>query len=256
MSNYIPRAAEHLHRHYDTLITGDLHPSDHPVAKGNAREHGWRKMFRRFLPDRFGVKSGFIIDSKGLLSEQIDCIIYRKDTGIELYSVGQETVIPAEAVFAAFEIKPQIDKKTLDYAEGKAASIGKLTISNYWLESDEAVPKRYLGDFSANGQIIFGLLADSVSWRNGWEFKLFKNLLRNPDTTITLFMTVNDGCVNTLETGYPTDTYELFDGKHALLNQLIKLVESFTELEKARCMDSCCLTNYTHHLKDPELKPV
>ncbi len=256
MSDCISKAADQLHRHYKTLIIGNVHPSEHPVSKGNAREHGWRKMFRRFLPDRFGIKSGFIIDSKGEISDQIDCIIYRKDTGIELYSVGQETVIPVEAVFAAFEIKPQIDKKNLDYAEGKAASISKLTISNYWLESDEAVPKRYLGDSSANGQVVFGLLADSVSWKNGWEFKLFKNLFKNSNTKVALFMTIKNGCVSTLKTGYPTDTYEFFDGKHALLNQLIRLIESFTELEKARCMASCCLTNYTHHLKDPELKQV
>ncbi len=252
MGDYIPKAAEQLHRHYDTLITGDLHPSDHPVSKGNAREHGWRKMFRRFLPDRFGVKSGFIIDSKGKISDQIDCIIYRKDIGIELYSVGQETVIPVEAVFATFEVKPTINSKTIKYAQEKANSVSQLIVSNYLLWNKDGVLESYLEPVSAGRAIVFGLLADSVSWKNGWKVKSFKNILQNSETEIALFMTVNDGCVNTLETGYPTDTYSFFDGPHALLNQLIKLVEILTALESRRCMSSSCLDKYAHHLDKPK----
>ena len=252
MGDYIPKAAKQLHRHYNTLITGDLHPSDHSVSKGNAREHGWRKMLRRFLPDRFGVKSGFIIDSKGKISDQIDCIIYRKDIGIELYSVGQETVILVEAVFAAFEIKPKIDGTTLKYAKKKATSIGQLKISNRFFENHEGIFKNHLVYSPAYKEIIFGLLADSVSWDKGWEAKSFKDVLRNSENKINLFMTINDGCVSTLETGYPTSKYPLFKGQHALLNQLIKLVESLTYLENLRSIDSCCLNKYKKHLDKPK----
>ena len=51
---------------------------DHPVAKGDVSEDAWRELLRRFLPSRFSVESGFIIDAHNEASEQIDCIIYDK----------------------------------------------------------------------------------------------------------------------------------------------------------------------------------
>lgn len=248
----LTRIAEQLQRHYDTLITGDIHPVDHPVAKGDAREHGWRELLRRFLPDRYGVKSGFILDSLGKRSEQVDCIVYRKDMGIELYSVGHHTVIPVEAVFAAFEVKPIINKKALDYAHDKAISVANLEIANFFNWNKKGGLKRA----SAEGAIIFGLLADSLSWKKKWEVKPIKHLLGGYNTKISLFMTVEDGCVDTFSTGYPTRVYTFCDGKYGMFNQLIRLAESVAKLEEARCMSSCCLTEYKGQLEKPKKMKV
>ena len=245
--NSLSKTAEHLQRHYSTLITGDIHPVEHPVAKGDAREHGWRELFRRFLPSCYGVKSGFIIDASGNLSEQIDCIIYSKDMGIELYSVGHHTVIAIEAVFGAFEVKPLIDGKTLKYARNKAISISKLSLSNLTTES----PVENLSTDSAGGSIIFGLLADSVSYKRKWKHVGFKKFLLQNNPQLSVFMTVEDGCSDTLDTGYPTQEYTHFDGDHALLNQLIRLIDGFARLGAARCLQPSCIIKYKDQLKQP-----
>lgn len=248
--NSLTKTAQQLQRHYSTLITGDLHPVDHPVAKGDAREHGWRELLKRFLPDLYGVKSGFIIDSSGNLSKQIDCIVFRKDIGIELYAVGHHTVIPVEAVFAAFEVKPKLDADTLDYAQNRAVSVAKLEISNYRiLNFNDEIE---VCSTSADGAIIFGLLADRVDWKPKWNCQLFKTFLGNRDSKISLFMTVDDGCVDTFDTAFPASKYTLSEGQHAILNQLIRLAESVTELEKARYLSACCLTKYKDKLDKPK----
>ena len=246
------KTAEHLQRHYSTLITGDIHPVEHPVAKGDAREHGWRELFRRFLPGRYGVKSGFIIDASGKASKQIDCIIYNRDMGVELYSVGHHTVIAIEAVFGAFEIKPCINRKALKHAHEKATSISELSISN--LLTYHPVTGILMDDLkacSAKGLIISGLLADSVSYKRKWKYVGFKKFLLQNDPQLSVFMTVEDGCSDTLDTGYPTQEYIHFDGEHALLNQLIRLVDGFAKLEKVRCLRPSCIIKYKDQLEKP-----
>lgn len=242
--------AEHLKRHYDTLITGDIHPLKHPVAKGDAREHGWRELFRRFLPDRYGVKSGFVIDSFGQSSDQIDCIVYRKDMGIELYSVGHHTVIPVEAVFGAFEIKPMITSTTLKYAEEKAATIAKLELTN-GLVGNNTILENDLGKISAEGSIILGLLVDKIKAKSKWNVASFAKLISESNPKLSVFMTVEDGCVDTLNTGYPTNQYRYYQGNDALLCQLINIAESVAAQEQARCLSSCCLSKYKHQLSKP-----
>ena len=251
--NSLSKTAKQLHRHYSTLIVGDIHPSEHSVAKGDAREHGWRKLFRRFLPDCYGVKSGFIIDADGKLSKQIDCIIYKKDIGVELYSVGYHTVIAIEAVFGAFEIKPCIDTETLEYACDKATSISELNISN--LLTYHPITGDIMDDLkacSAEGLIISGLLADKVSYKEKWKFAGFENFLCQSKTQLSVFMTVEDGCSDTLDTGYPTQEYTHCDGDHALLNQLIRLIDAFARLEEARCLRPNCIIKYKDQLKQPK----
>ena len=250
----LQKTAEQLRRHYSTLIIGDVHPTDHPVEKGGAREHGWRKLFRRFLPNRYGVKSGFIIDSFGALSEQIDCIVYRKDIGIELYSVGHHTVIPIEVVFGVFEIKPSMAPKELRYSEQKGSTVTALRLTNKRVRSQST------GEFTdklctveAKGSVVVGLLADKIKRKtNKWRIPTFLELMKQDKTHTSVFMTVEDGCANTLSTGYPTQSYRLFNGDQALFHQLIELAESFAVLEKSRCFEYCCLKEYKSSLDSPE----
>ena len=256
MSKGLCAAAEHLHRHYSTLITGDLHPINHSVSMGDAREYGWRELFKRFLPAKYSVKSGFIIDSQGNQSEQIDCIIFRNDIGIELYAARDQTVVPIEVVFAAFEIKPSIDKCTLEYANTKAFSISNLVLSNYAsldipsFPSDEKVP------VLADGQVIFGLLADKIHSTRKWASKSFRDILNSRNTKLQVFVTIDDGCVDTLDTAYPTSTYNCMLNSQSLFVMLIKIAEVMQELEVSRQLSTCCLSSYKAQLDKPKIETI
>ena len=48
----------------------------HPGMKGDDTEDNWREWLMAYLPNRYAVAKGVVIDADGNESEQIDVIIY------------------------------------------------------------------------------------------------------------------------------------------------------------------------------------
>lgn len=96
----------------------------HSVSKGDESENEWIVFLESFLPNRYKVSKGYVFDSKGNVSDQIDIIIYDA-----LYSPlitkksNGETYVTVESVYAIFEVKPTINKTNLKYAHDKVQSV-------------------------------------------------------------------------------------------------------------------------------------
>lgn len=127
----------------------------HPGSKGDHCEEAWIKFLRGFLPARYAVDKGYIFDSKGNVSDQIDLIIY--DT---LYSplifttTASEKFITAESVYAVFEVKQEISKEYIEYADNKIKSVKALyRSSRSMITSGRPVSARKLS------HILGGILA-------------------------------------------------------------------------------------------------
>ena len=58
------------------LLTSASESITHPVTKGGASEYQWLKWLKSYLPERYEVNSGFVIDSEAKISEQQDIVIY------------------------------------------------------------------------------------------------------------------------------------------------------------------------------------
>lgn len=95
----------------------------HPTSKGSESELNWIGLLRAYLPERYTVDSGFVTDHKGNLSEQIDIIIYDRHFTPFIFRGENVVFIPAEAVYAIFEVKPEFDKKNYNYAVKKFKSV-------------------------------------------------------------------------------------------------------------------------------------
>lgn len=95
----------------------------HPVAKGDGSELHWRDMLEKFLPNRYQVSKGFVIDSHGTRSEQIDAIIHDRVFSPLLWKEGDYTYVPAESVYAVFEVRQDHSPDNIKYAAQKAASV-------------------------------------------------------------------------------------------------------------------------------------
>lgn len=106
------------------LGVGDI--SGHPTTKGNDSELNWLHMLDQFLPRRYGVAQAFVVDSRGHQSQQIDLVIHDRHFSPLLFEVGTARYIPAESVYAAFEVKQTCDKQHLEYASEKIASVRSL----------------------------------------------------------------------------------------------------------------------------------
>lgn len=72
---------------------------------GTAREEVVRQFFRKYLPTRFGVSTGFVFDWKGNVSKQADIVIFDASVSPQFESVGEKTFYPCEAVVAAGQVK-------------------------------------------------------------------------------------------------------------------------------------------------------
>jgi len=102
----------------------------HNQTAGEAREYALIGLLEKYLPQRVGVDRGFVIDSRGGESKQIDVVIYDKTVGT-VFDVSNIKYFPCETVVAVGEVKSDINSTTkLQDALDKIKSVKMLDRSN------------------------------------------------------------------------------------------------------------------------------
>ncbi|HYR22241.1 MAG TPA: DUF6602 domain-containing protein [Chthoniobacterales bacterium] len=99
---------------------------NHPTSKGNVSENKWRRLLKDYLPGRYQVAEAFVVDCDGNISEQLDLVIFDRQYSPFLFYVDGACYIPAESVYAVFEIKQDATKERIEYAAKKIASVRRL----------------------------------------------------------------------------------------------------------------------------------
>lgn len=99
---------------------------EHASAAGAATEHHWLELFDRYLPKRYRATPAFVIDSLGRRSRQVDIAIFDNLYSPLLFPHASGLHIPAEGVYAVFEVKPAFSRQWLRDAADKAASVRAL----------------------------------------------------------------------------------------------------------------------------------
>jgi len=128
---------------------------EHPSAMGSATEHHWLQLFDRYLPKRYRAAPAFVIDSMGRRSRQIDIAIFDNLYTPPLFPHSSGIHLPAESVYAVFEVKPTFSRQWLRDAAEKAASVRSLRRTSVSvIGRDAAIPP----------PIIAGLLATTSVW--------------------------------------------------------------------------------------------
>lgn len=95
----------------------------HPVTVGDYSELEWLGLLSEYLPKRYCVDKGFVVDSKGSVSDQIDIIVFDRQYTPFVFHQNGAKYIPAEAVYAIIECKQDISPANLKYAARKAKSV-------------------------------------------------------------------------------------------------------------------------------------
>jgi len=88
----------------------------HPGTLGEVNENYFIDVLRKYLPRRYAVDTGIVIDNTGSTSHQIDVIVYDNQYTPTLLDQKSHRFIPVEAVYGVFEVKPTINKSCLEYA--------------------------------------------------------------------------------------------------------------------------------------------
>lgn len=105
-SNAIAFLAKETHEKFRELIS-------HPLEKGRILEHIAVNFLRRFLPTRYSLGYGFVVNAEGKKSRQIDIVIYDAIDNVPIFLSDAIGIFPVECVFAAIEVKTKLDKKEL-----------------------------------------------------------------------------------------------------------------------------------------------
>ena len=141
----------------------------HAGTMGAVNEEHFVNVLRKYLPNRYAVDSGIIIDSTGSTSHQIDVVIYDKQYTPTLLDQENHRYIPAEAIYAVIEVKPTINKQYLDYAGEKAESVRVLHRTSIPIvhAGGEYPPKPLF-------QIVAGIVASNIEWAEGFSGTTFQ----------------------------------------------------------------------------------
>ena len=129
------------------------------TAQGGATELDWINMLAEHLPWRYQVANqAFVVDASGTRSHEIDVVIHDRQYTPLLYSRNDRVFVPAEGVYAVFEVKPSLTRDYVKYAGDKAASVRKLRRTSAPFPHAEGV------SHTEPGYILSGILCTESSW--------------------------------------------------------------------------------------------
>ncbi len=168
MQNRLKDIFVSLQAHLANSLNANRAVLTHPGSKGDASETNWLNLLESHLPNRYQASKAFVIDSNGECSEQIDIVIYDRQYTPLLYNRDGQRFIPAESVYAVFEVKQDINRAHIEYAGAKAASVRKLfrTSTRIQHAGGEYQPRQ-----------LFEIVAGILTYDSGWTPALGKALL-------------------------------------------------------------------------------
>lgn len=162
----------------------------HAPTKGNVVEQSWIQFLSKYLPNRYCVDTAFVVDHTGTRSDQIDLVIYDKQYSPFVFHQEGVTFIPAESVYAIFEIKQVLNKAHIEYAAGKAESVRALKRTS--------VPIVHAGG-TFPPRPIFDIVAGLITTSSDWSPSLYGKSIYDVMNTLKPWQRLNIGC--TLDSG-------------------------------------------------------
>lgn len=198
----------------------------HAGTKGAVNEDHWIDIFRAYLPNRYQVDTGFVIDSAGGRSDQIDLVIFDRHFTPTLLDQQRHRYIPAEAVYGVFECKPHLDKGYMEYAGKKAASVRKLHRTSVSIShaGGTFAPKAPL-------PIVAGMVAAKASWTDGLG-ATFQGALPAGDETLDCGCALADGAFDTFD-----GSLQIVPQDGALIYFLFRLLAKLQSLGTVAAID-------------------
>jgi len=204
----------------------------HPGTKGEATETQWLKLFQRYLPQRYRADQAFVLDCDGSISEQTDIVIFDRQYSPLHFEQDGVVYVPAESVYAVFEVKPELDGANTKYAAEKAASVRRLR------RTSAPIPHAG-GTYEAKSppDIIAGILCTKPGWHPpfGDPFHIALRALTS-DEHLDLGCVLEAGSFHTNGLGATLKT-EVSIGDVALVSFWLRLLEALQSRGTVAALD-------------------
>jgi len=122
----LPELLKNLHKDIEGKLSIVRTSFAHPGAKGDGSENVWLELLNTYLPKRYQAANAFVVDSNGIFSDQIDVVVFDRQYSPFVFHYQDQTIIPAESVYAVFEAKQALNISMVKYAQEKVASVRRL----------------------------------------------------------------------------------------------------------------------------------
>jgi hypothetical protein len=204
----------------------------HPVAKGDVTENSWRGMLEKYLPKRYAVEKAFVVDSDGGVSDQIDLVIFDRHFSPFLFHQEGAIYIPAESVYAVFEIKQELTKRELVYSAKKVESVRTLKRTSTHIPHAGGRFRPVLPK-----DIIGGVLCLASKWKRGLSNELI-TLLKAlpPKQRLTLVCILEQGSISLTSTKQRTKV-KVFPAEQALIQFFLSLLHKLQGMGSVPAID-------------------
>lgn len=179
-------AFEQKQRALEASYLGIRHVTTHPGTKGDELEADWAGLIRDFLPTRYQVGPIFAVDHTGASSEQIDVAVYDSHYSPQWFGGANGLrFVPAESVYAVFEVKPTLNGSNLDYAFRKVASVRNL-------QRTAAAVVHKGGRYEVNSTMVPPIIGGILTTTNSWSLGTSRGNLvqRQPASTDAGFLNI------------------------------------------------------------------
>ncbi|HCG5532451.1 TPA: hypothetical protein NJ015_004719 [Vibrio parahaemolyticus] len=127
--------------------------STHQGVKGSANEQALINILEKFLPKKYSISTGIVIDRHGVQSRQCDIVIYDAFNYPEVFGQTPIKFFPVDFVYAVIEVKTNLDRNKLLEACENIRSVKALDIVR---DSFRVVPTEAAEEISD----------DTVIWEN------------------------------------------------------------------------------------------
>lgn len=204
----------------------------HPTTKGDASELNWKEWLETYLPKRYQVDKAFVIDSNNRFSQQLDLVIYDRQYSPFVFNQDGSIYIPAESVYAVFEVKQEINKEYLEYAGEKIKSVRTLNRTS--------APIVHAGGRIQEPKPPLRIIGGVLTLSSGWT-DTFGDGFQNCVKSLDEYSQVDIGCV--LEKAGFTISYEnslsfeTSTEEEALIYFFLKLLVKLQSLGTVPAMD-------------------
>ncbi len=189
----------------------------HSTTMGDASEKVWLELLQTYLPQRYRAAKAHIVDSKGTFSDQIDVVIFDRQYSPFIFHYQEQTIIPAESVYAVFEAKQSINAFYVGYSQKKVASVRRLRRTSLPIPYAKGTypPKPLI-------PILGGILAFESDWKPAFG-QPFQEVMNVDDVNGRLDL----GCVAAhgyFDFNEETGTYNVISGGKPATAFLFKLI--------------------------------
>ena len=99
---------------------------EHQGVKGGGNEAVLIDLLRDFLPKKYGIGTGVVVDKTGAQSKQCDIVIYDAVNYPEIFSLTSAKFFPVDFVYATIEVKTTLDSAKTSEAIKNIRSVQSL----------------------------------------------------------------------------------------------------------------------------------